>query len=229
VIGLTGIARDITDKQIREQRLSVLSRVLRHNVRNRMTVVQGTASYLRDTLTDEELQRHAERITDAAQDLADLSTHARQAESILREDQQQRERIDLVTAVHNALDDVDTDRAATLDTDLPESAPMFATSGVSTAIAELVENAIRHCDDVTVRITVSIAADTVSVSVADDGPGIPDHERAVLATGEETQLEHGTGIGLWLVNWVVTAAGGDVQFRENDPDGSVVELSFPSA
>jgi signal transduction histidine kinase len=67
------------------------------------------------------------------------------------------------------------------------------------------------------------------VSVADDGPGIPDHERAVLTDGEETALEHGSGLGLWLVHWVVERSGGRLSFAENDPRGSVVRMDLRPA
>jgi sensor histidine kinase regulating citrate/malate metabolism len=43
--------------------------------------------------------------------------------------------------------------------------------------------------------------------VADDGPGLPEMEREVLGADTETPLRHGQGIGLCLVNAVVTEAG----------------------
>lgn len=66
----------------------------------------------------------------------------------------------------------------------------------------------------------------VEVGVADDGPGIPDHERAVLEDGRETPLEHGSGLGLWIVVW---KSGGAVEFEPNDPEGTVVTSRFDAA
>ncbi|MUV90188.1 histidine kinase, partial [Halapricum sp. CBA1109] len=63
-----------------------------------------------------------------------------------------------------------------------------------------------------------------SLTVADDGPGIPDRERAVLDSGTETQLEHGLGMGLWSINWAVTRVGGDLSVADNDPRGTVVTV-----
>jgi len=42
------------------------------------------------------------------------------------------------------------------------------------------------------------------VRVGDNGSGIPEHERRTLAGADETPLRHGSGVGLWLVYWLVT-------------------------
>jgi sensor histidine kinase regulating citrate/malate metabolism len=47
---------------------------------------------------------------------------------------------------------------------------------------------------------------------------------AAIDAGTETQLEHGQGIGLWFVSWTVTQLGGEIQFQENDPEGSLVTV-----
>jgi K+-sensing histidine kinase KdpD len=69
----------------------------------------------------------------------------------------------------------------------------------------------------------------VCLDIADNGPGIPETEREVLTRGTETQLVHGSGIGLWIIHWVVTRYGGELSFEEREDGGSVVRLSLPAA
>jgi signal transduction histidine kinase len=73
----------------------------------------------------------------------------------------------------------------------------------------------------------SASSDGATLVVADDGPGIPDQERAVLLEGEETPLRHGTGVGLWLANWGVTRLGGELSVRDRSPRGTEVAVSIP--
>lgn len=68
----------------------------------------------------------------------------------------------------------------------------------------------------------------VEIAVADDGPGIPEQERAAIEEEAETSLVHGIGIGLWLIHWIVSSFGGEVTFAENDPRGSVLVLRIPT-
>lgn len=64
----------------------------------------------------------------------------------------------------------------------------------------------------------------VELSVADDGPGIPERVRKVVLSGEETPLEHLDGLGLWLVRWVVRNSAGNLDIREHDSAGTVVSI-----
>jgi signal transduction histidine kinase len=65
----------------------------------------------------------------------------------------------------------------------------------------------------------------VRLTVADDGPGIPKAEIEVIEEGQETPLEHASGLGLWLVQHVVEQSGGDVEFEVED--GTRVHLTLP--
>jgi len=79
----------------------------------------------------------------------------------------------------------------------------------------------RH--DPTVTVSATVEADTVALHVADDGPGISEQELEVISEREETPLKHGTGVGLWLVDWVVDHSGGDLAFDTGD-DGTTVTV-----
>jgi signal transduction histidine kinase len=100
------------------------------------------------------------------------------------------------------------------------------------AVDNLLENAVVHGDSLTPSVSVTVRRretdGTVDVVVADDGPGIPEQERQVLVDGRETPLEHGSGLGLWLVNWIVSESMGELAFDDNEPRGSVVTISLPT-
>jgi sensor histidine kinase regulating citrate/malate metabolism len=70
-------------------------------------------------------------------------------------------------------------------------------------------------------------ADRFVLTVADDGPGIPEHETGAVESGRETALEHGSGLGLWVVAWGAAAVGADVDYAERDPRGTSVTVSVP--
>jgi signal transduction histidine kinase len=57
------------------------------------------------------------------------------------------------------------------------------------------------------------------VTVADEGPGIPENEVSVLRDDtERTPIEHGSGLGLWIVQQIVEAFDGQIEI-DRDPDG----------
>jgi len=68
------------------------------------------------------------------------------------------------------------------------------------------------------------------IRVADDGPPIPETEIDVLQEDVETSSTfHGTGVGLWVMQWCVESLGGELAFEENAPRGNVVSISLPKA
>lgn len=222
--------RDVRDRKHREQALSVFNRVLRHNIRNDMNVIIGRASMLEDAMASGDEQAHLARILDTARGLTELGEKARTFGQLDERDPDADsvEIGPLIDRVIESLAEAHPDARITVRGDADAVAAVEPTLDV--AIRELLENAIKHAttDAPTVAVDIDSDGDDVTVRVADEGPGLPEQDRAVLEGGSETPLDHGSGLGLWLANWVVTAAGGSISVPEAGPDGSVVALSLPA-
>ncbi|MEF8829359.1 MAG: histidine kinase N-terminal 7TM domain-containing protein, partial [Haloarcula sp.] len=225
--------RDITDRRQREQRLDVLNRLLRHDIRNEMNVVKGNADLLRDTADADERARLS-RIISTVDDIVDRSNKIGRVTEALETERHSP------TPLHELLESVVTDARdrnpdATITLACEETIRIQGGPSVPIALAELVENAVEHraADDgpAEVEITATRTDGTpgVRVAVRDNGPGIADHEREVIRSGTETPLKHGSGVGLWLVNWIVRNLGGRMSFSEADGSGTTVELQLPAA
>jgi signal transduction histidine kinase len=213
------VLRDITALKEREAELAllkqVLARVLRHNVRNSLSIVINHAETLQERTTGRNAAL-AEKIVTQGRTLARRSEKARVVEKIVDRDQRLVARdltdslLGLVDSFHHEFPD------AEIAVDLPETCRVRADSGLDVALENVIENALLHGGAPTVEVTVTCTDDTATVEVVDDGPGIPEHELAVLAAESETPLEHGSGIGLWLVTWIVERSDGAVDFERRD-------------
>jgi signal transduction histidine kinase len=94
-------------------------------------------------------------------------------------------------------------------------------------VSNLVENGLEHSDG-RVRVTARRTSerDAVVIIVEDEGDGVPRHERAVIETGKESPLEHGSGIGLWIARWGAATLGGELVFGDDDSQ-PVVRVTLP--
>jgi len=101
-----------------------------------------------------------------------------------------------------------------------------AADGGQIVDGDAVESAGRGDATAPVRVRVEARPDAVVVVVEDDGPGVPEGELAVVETGEETALDHGSGLGLWLATWATERIGADLSFEIGD-DGTTATLSLP--
>jgi len=228
-VGRTVVCQEVTREREREQRLDVLNRVIRHNLRNEMTVIMGHAELVAERTADADLATSAATITDSAERLLATGDKAREFERI-RGSQSGERAVDVAELVGEAAGDVAASYPdATVDvvsevTSTRETDPR----ALSLVITSLVENAVAHNDTGTprVRITVTEVDGAVEIRISDDGPGIDADELTPIQNGAETALEHSTGIGLWVASWGVTMLGGTLEFTETD-DGTevVVRLS----
>ncbi|MFC4408523.1 histidine kinase N-terminal 7TM domain-containing protein [Haloarchaeobius iranensis] len=227
-LGYTVVLQDVTDELARKQRLAVLNRVLRHNLRNDLTVVQGYLDEVRSRTDDPELERMLGTAADETASLLALGEKARDIERTMERDV----RVEPV-AVRELLDEVlasadAADVALAVPDDLRlETDPVL----LRTVLSNLLENALEHG---TGEPSVAVAlAESESdrgrdavFTVSDDGPGIPDHELEALHREEESALDHGSGLGLWLVTWSVDALGGELSF-ETGEDGTTARVRLP--
>ena len=229
---------DITDKLLREQRLAVLNRVLRHNLRASVNVITGQTGLLEDQIReaiDEDALPAA--IEDSLQAIRDRVEHvhsqaetAREIEAVLGDDPAEQPWESVDTLCETA-----TETAAALGAscvcDIDGEIDDRRIDGeVTRIIEELVDNAIRHHDDqpsaVEVRVTLSVAGDDLLLTVADDGPGLSEQELVVVEEGAEDPLRHGSGLGLWMVNWLAIACGGSISATTGD-SGTTISVRVP--
>jgi signal transduction histidine kinase len=103
---------------------------------------------------------------------------------------------------------------------------------VGQAVANLIENALRHSEGRSIACQVEEAEGSVAIIVADSGVGIPSGEREKvfdrLYRLERSRTTSGSGLGLSLVKAVVEAHGGTVRLEDADP-GLKCILTFPAA
>ena len=94
---------------------------------------------------------------------------------------------------------------------------------------EAVNNATKHAEATRITITLSEADSGVSVVVADNGVGIPDdvHHR-VFENFFSTKGTEGTGLGLLVVQKVVSEHNGDISFASEEGKGTTFRIVLPN-
>lgn len=230
LVNFVGFQTDVTDRTIRDQRLAVLNRVLRHNLRNDMSVVHGYAEQLLDRIDDPTDREYLSEIQSAARNLTELSDAVHDVETTLRGMRSVEDTVAVATALERIVESTDPD--VEIELDLPDGPLPSIPSGVQAAFRRTVEKAVdlSRAGDRGPRVRARESPDRpgeVLVEVADRGAGISEAERRAVTTGEETPLDHPDGLDLWLVDWVTHIAGGSLEIVDADGPGSVVRFRIP--
>lgn len=232
--GTAGVFRDVSDRRRRQEVLSVMNRALRHNLRTNVNAIVGFADVVGSEVEDDELREYCAHIHDAGEWLADLGDTLRTLQDVVEERRDGTATLDAETLVEGVVEEVGYRHGVDVATDLTTDATLDAGPALRHALEHVVENAVVHNDRTAPGVTVRVReADTegwVDVVVEDDGPGIPEEERAVvLGEAPTDQLTHGSGLGLWVTRWIVQVFDGRVRIEDNDPRGSVVTLRLRRA
>lgn len=226
--GLAVTLRDVTDQRRRQEELDllkqILSRALRHNIRNELDVVKANSQRLADELEGE--RRELARSSVAAADsLLSISDKTRTLERVIQGSRTTAP-VDLATLCETVVDDCSGRFPETsFVVDCPGECIVETNPDVEYALRNLVENAAKHNTVATPRVRIGVTPESTGaiVTVEDNGPGIPDGELAVLERREEPPLDHGSGMGLWIVETVLSRTDGTISY-DTTGDGTTVAI-----
>lgn len=209
-----------------QQRLAVLNRVLRHDIRTAVTVIQSNLELFQRDGDETALEEIEHKVSE----LHGISEEAREIEQALSR-AESTECIDVSSILRQQIAEVETTSSpVVVEADLPETMFVEASTQLDLALRHVLENAVEHNDSERPELSVLVESveDKIRIEIADNGPGIPDSELEPLGRETETQLEHTSGLGLWQTLWIVDDSNGTVTFEENDPRGTVVTICLPS-
>ncbi len=104
---------------------------------------------------------------------------------------------------------------------------------LNSIVSNLMENAFLYSPtDKTVVVSLKWEGNIIMLSVKDQGIGIPEKEKKEVFKkfyrSSSTQGYKGTGLGLFLVDYFVKVHNGTIAVKDNTPEGSIFEISFPT-
>jgi signal transduction histidine kinase len=225
-VGQAIIIRDISQLVTREQRLAVLNRILRHNVRNDMNIVLGIGEQLQ-TRSSDELTEYGSTLSRTARKLDRVSEKALEVNRMF-EREAATDIVDLPKLISHLVSSLREEYPdATIETSIHVDSIRTDTQILRKVLEEVVANALEHAGDApAVQIEVDSNGKTVELQVSDDGPGVPQTEMQPLTSGEVSELEHTSSFGLWFVKWGIQTIGGRMDIRSTN-SGTEVTLILP--
>jgi len=220
LVGVNNAAVLGSRRKVAAQRDSfkIINEFLRHHVLNGMQVVLGNTDLLREECDETGPERFEtiETRTDAVVDLV-------QRVSVLMQSLAEETPLQPVELGAVVEREVDAARgrfpAARIDAEVPDDVTVLADQLLGDVLENVLENAVEHNPREEPRIEVSVTTrpETVTVAVADDGPGIPDERKTeVFEPGEPGPRAVGKGLGLYLADVLVRRYGGTIEATDRD-------------
>lgn len=241
--GFLGVAEDITERKRIEQMKNEFISTVSHELRTPLTSVSGALGLaLSGKLGEvpekinrllETAHRNSERLAHLINDLLDI-------EKITTG----KVNLDMkVQPLHPILEQAVEDNRAfgaerhirlALNSEIARQNVKVDEQRLKQVLANLLSNAIKFSPDGgTVTVEASSTDTDITVSVTDQGPGIPEdfHEkifqRFAQADSSDTRQKGGTGLGLAITQELVTRMGGTIDFETTAGEGTRFFFSLP--
>jgi PAS domain S-box-containing protein len=254
VTGVIGVAVDITERRrqadrLRRQneRLAEFAGVVSHDLQNPLNVAEGRIELARQEYDSDHLDDAASALDRMDELIRDLLQLAREGERV-----NDVQPVALATTIERCWDNVatgdaklvvETDRTIRADAGrlqhLLENLVKNAVEHRSTGSQPQSDDAVEHgstgsqpqSDDAVEHgatnadVTVTVGTLDDGFYVADDGPGIPNSERAAVFESGYSTTPDGTGFGLAIVEEVVEAHGWSIRATESETGGARFEIT----
>ncbi|MDX1647830.1 MAG: PAS domain S-box protein [Longimicrobiales bacterium] len=244
--GFQGVARDITERREQEkhhrrtERLASLGTLISgvaHELNNPLAAIRGFSQILLEDVRDaderemlETIAREADRSSQIVKELRLLARTVRSEPS---------EAVDVNDIVRHVLKVRSTEceeHDIQVKIDLAESLPPVR--GVRARLEQVVMNLVVNAEQALTGIDrernlivrTRRGAGDVSISIFDNGPGIPPEELdRIFDPFFSTKEEQGTGLGLSLVHKIVTEHDGRIDVESEPDDGVLFTVHLPAA
>ncbi|WP_216824757.1 sensor histidine kinase [Salinigranum rubrum] len=214
------------DELVRQtNRLELLNRLLRHEVLNAVAVIRGYATLQGDDhpTAGAVIERRSDAIERTIREVKYLTrteTRGRAADGSVALEPCLTASVDGVRTRHPH-----ADISVTAD-DEALAARVRAGDRLQHVFDNLVENAVVHTsrEAPTVEVSVSVTGTAVRVSVADDGPGLPERQRELVETGDIGEFDDPrSGFGLTVSRFLVESYGGTMGV-DVDREGTTITV-----
>jgi signal transduction histidine kinase len=223
-------------RRIKDEFLANIS----HELRTPLTAVIGYISLMQEGLagpiTDEQ-QRTLEQVKDSSDELLTLIGDLLELTALKRGTLDAAftavdPRVPMQDAIASAKGKRDN---VTLEIRQPDIVPSIVSDRrtIAKALKALIENAFKFTKDGSVRVSLSVAEDRVTYTIADTGIGIPAHAHELVfeefrqADGTTTREFGGSGLGLALARRLAHLVQGEVTLVSSSNEGSTFTLEVP--
>jgi signal transduction histidine kinase len=245
IVGTVTVLRDATRDQELDRLKSEFLTVVSHELQTPLTAIKGALELVLDDDTGqlsrvqrrflETIDRNSGRLVGLVGDLLDLS---RLEAGRVELETQPLDTPSLVRGALAAVSNLFEARGTALRLDVPESVPPILGDRrrVEQILTNLLANAAKYTPSGgVVEVAAYSVNGHVSLSVADNGPGVPEAERDIVFDkfyrGRHAQQrgEAGSGLGLAIVKSLVDLHGGSVRVEDSLPRGARFVVELPRA
>ncbi len=199
-----------------------------HDLRTPITRLRLQAEFIEDKALRERMLRVVAQMDGLVQSVLSFLREGRSGEKAVT--------IDLSSVLHTIRDEC-VDVGGEVSVEAPSGFAMRARTGeLHRALSNLVENGLKHGTRVAMVLTPDADGKAATLTLCDDGPGVPADQREHLfkpfMRGDAARTsadQGGFGLGLSIAKLIIEGHGGTIALEDAVPHGLKVVVRLPAA
>ncbi|MFW6145089.1 MAG: PAS domain S-box protein, partial [Candidatus Natronoplasma sp.] len=212
--------REISERKKVEEREEYLHSLLRHDIKNKVQLIDGYFSLLEDTDLPEEARSSVEKGKNMTKNTMDLIEKVRKLRELGEEEIIE---VDMNSVLSSVLSNYEKQmKSEGIDVDVERvECRVKGGSLLEEVFHNLIENSIRHSNCSELSIQIKEIEDECRVIFEDDGKGIPDDvKEKIFDKGFKKGENAGSGLGMYLAKEIVESYGGSVEVKDSEMGGA---------
>lgn len=212
--------RRIINNQIRDlnRLLKVINKTLRHDILNHLTAIKFNSQVYRE----EKKEKYLDKIDKSTEKSINFIHKMKRLEVFGEEGRF------IKVYADNAIKKV-TAHFTDIKINIKGKASIEIDGAFDSLIENIIRNSIRHGKASKIDVSIQRKGNTVKISIADNGKGIPRKiQKDVFKEGFKYGETGHSGIGLYIVRETIQRYGGNVSIKDNKPHGVIIVLNLPA-
>lgn len=215
------LKKQIQKREEAKEREDFLHSLLRHDVRNKAQIVQGYLELSTDYNLPEEVENYLSQAEESTKNSIEIIEKVRTLRKLSGEEEIGK--VELCSMLQSVLDEYE-EVFKKNDIELECQKEEIRVQGgplLEELFSNLIENAVKHADCKKIKIHGKENEDTVTITVEDDGRGIPDNiKEKIFEKGFKDEKTGGSGLGLYLVRKIAETYGGKTEVKDSELGGA---------
>ncbi len=226
-----GAFRNIEERKEAENREEFLHSLLRHDLRNKLTVVSGYLDLIDDYDLPEEVKRYISKVKKGSEEGSNIIEKVRTLRQAEEEKVEEVKINPVIQEVVEQAEDLADEKGITIETELPEE-DYKVLGGVllNQAFSNIIENAIQHSGGSKIHLRRKITEKEIIYIIEDDGKGIPDEKKdKIFNKGYTSDEARGSGLGTFLVKSILNVYGASIEVKDSELGGARFDVHLQKA
>jgi len=231
------LSAELLSKSERESAWREMAKQVAHEIKNPLTPMKLSVQYLEKSWKDhtpdweEKLARFTKTIIEQIESLSAIATAFSDFAKMPKSEMQ---RISIIEVAQTAISTFSGEKTKIeLHFDPEREYHVLADKRqIIRVLVNLITNALQAIDGADGgKITIEVRAkdDNVTVSVADNGPGVPKEQKSKIFVPNFSTKSEGMGLGLAISKKIIESHGGSIWFVSHEGEGAIFFFELPES